>query len=247
MSGGRKLHLPGMSESQIAAMAEACCRPEGTFEFAAAYPGLHDAAQPDGILFELVAGAHVLRLAREETRVLRGYHSSPGTGTRVATIELAALAPAEMLHIFFCWSPSEVRLAVGQGRGAKLIQVTGETSCVSMLKAGCGRSVVPVSRFWVRASTPVVRPWSLRPPSSCGAAPWSGSTCSCRASRPPGSPMSRLRAVLAALSKTGPCVSSAMANQINFQDFERCKTAYAAAYGIGFGRDLGVSSQSAAS
>jgi len=30
---------------------------------------------------------------------------------------------------------------------------------------------------------------------------------------------------------------------INFQDFERCKSAYAAAYGIRVGRDLGVSSQ----
>jgi len=53
----------------------------------------------------------------------------------------------------------------------------------------------------------------------------------------------RLDAVLAELSGTHSCVSSATAKRINFQDFERCKSAYAAAYGIRFGRDLGVSSQ----
>lgn len=53
----------------------------------------------------------------------------------------------------------------------------------------------------------------------------------------------QLQAVLTALSGAGPCMSSVMAERINFQDFERCKSAYAAAYGIRFGRDLGVSGQ----
>jgi len=289
-----------MSESQIAAMAKASCRPEGTFEFAAAYPGLHHAAQPDGILFELVAGAHVLRLACEEARLLRGYHSSPGTGTRVATIELAALAPAEMLHVFFCWSPSEFRLAVGQALGAKLIQATGETSQLQLWVDAEGRVwevggtdvAILGARVYADGATvvspPAIELWRctlvavdmlLQGESVAGfayEAVLSNAVlsmlitgyetycqqrfseieregvpadverllqkCGTRAQRDE-LKRGRLRAVLSELSKTGPCVSSAMADRVNFQDFERCKTAYAAAYGIRFGRDLGVSSQ----
>ena len=289
-----------MSESQVAAVVEAGCRPEGTFEFAAAYPGLHDAAMPDGILFELVAGAHVLRLSREDVRWLRGYHSSPGTGTRVATIELAALAPAETLHVFFCWSPSEFRLAVGQVQGAKLIQVSGGLSQLQLhvdaeggvWEVGAPGVEVLGARIHSGGSTvispPAIELWHstlfavdllLQGESAAGyayEAVLSNAVlsmlitgyetycqqrfseielegvppdverllqkCGARAQRIE-LKRGRLQAVLAALSKTGPCVSSAIADQINFQDFDRCKTAFAAAYGIRFGRDLGVSSQ----
>jgi hypothetical protein len=288
-----------MSESQIAAMTTASCRPEGTVEFAAAFPGLHDPAQPDGTLFELVTGAHVLRLSRK-ARLLRAYHSSPGTGTRVATIRLATLAPAEMLHVFLCWSPQEFRLAVGEAQGTRLIQETGEVSQLQLWVDAEGRvwevggTDVAVSGARVYSdgvpliSPPAMELWRstlvavdllMSGESSAGFAYEAvlsnavlgmlvtgyETYCQQRFSEveregvPPDAERlvqkcgardqrdqlkrGKLRAVLSELCKKDPCVSSAMVNQINFQDFERCKTAYAAAFGIRFGCDLGVSSQ----
>jgi hypothetical protein len=95
---------------QIVAAAR---RPVGTLKLGGAtYPRLRDPTVKDGNLAQIVAGAHVFRLAREDKERLSAYHSSPGSGTWVASIELADLPAAERLDFWLSWSPSSLRLIV---------------------------------------------------------------------------------------------------------------------------------------
>ena len=48
-------------------------------------------------------------------RVLRFFHSSPGTGTRVASIPLGTLPDFEKAFLAFSWSSEEVIFAVSRG------------------------------------------------------------------------------------------------------------------------------------
>jgi len=89
------------------------CRPEGTvdLEFQSDLAFMYEA--PAGILIEVAAGAHYFRLERTSGRALRFYHASPGTGTRMAEIQLGDLPNFTCAYLAFSWSPQGISLYCG--------------------------------------------------------------------------------------------------------------------------------------
>lgn len=107
------------------------CRSEGTIEFNYVSETLFDASVPQEVILELAAGAHIFQLLRNERLELLFYHSSPGTGTRVATLNLTSITPCSRVYIALVWSPSEIRLYVGPRiAGGKLVRAKGMPSPV---------------------------------------------------------------------------------------------------------------------
>ncbi|MBE0548327.1 MAG: hypothetical protein IH627_11910 [Rubrivivax sp.] len=94
----------------LSRISEAICRPVGTvaFEFSSSDAFRVDA--PGGIIVEIPSGGHYFKLERTQGRRLNFYHSSPGTGTRLASIDLAGVPSFERALLAFVWSPEEVRL-----------------------------------------------------------------------------------------------------------------------------------------
>lgn len=108
---------------------EAICRPEGTFTFNYQSPDLFDKEKAGGIILEIPSGQHLFRLERDNDLFIHFFHSSPGTGTRVATIDLNKLLPAPNVFMAFSWAPDEIKLHVGpKVSGAKLASTTGVAS-----------------------------------------------------------------------------------------------------------------------
>lgn len=108
---------------------EAIRQPEGTFTFNYQSPDLFDKEKEGGIILEIPSGQHLFRLERDNNLCIHFFHSSPGTGTRVATIDLNKLLPAPNVFIAFSWTPIEIKLHVGpKVFGAKLVSTTGVAS-----------------------------------------------------------------------------------------------------------------------
>jgi len=94
-------------------IAEALCRPEGSVEFEFQSDCAFKENAEAGILIEVPAGGHYFRLERTDERILRFYHSSPGTGTRVAEIPLAGLPDFEQAYLALTWTPAEMSFYCG--------------------------------------------------------------------------------------------------------------------------------------
>ena len=108
---------------------EAIRRPEGTFTFNYQSPDLFDKNKPGGIILEIPSGQHLFRLERDNDLCIHFFHSSPGTGTRVASIELETLPPAPNVFMAFSWTPDETKLHIRpRVSGANLVSATGVTS-----------------------------------------------------------------------------------------------------------------------
>jgi len=119
---------------------EEMCRPEGTVEFDYVSETLFDTALPQEVILEVAAGAHVFQLVRNERLELLFYHSAPGTGTRVATVDLTSVTPCFRVYIALVWSPSETRLHVGpRVSGGKLVRAEGRPSPVQLRVGDDGR------------------------------------------------------------------------------------------------------------
>lgn len=91
-------------------MQEALRRPEGTMTFKYHSAELFDKDKRGGLLLQIPAGGHLFRLERDDNMLLHFYHSSPGTGTRVATIDLNSVPRSDRVFIGFTWSTSEINL-----------------------------------------------------------------------------------------------------------------------------------------
>lgn len=108
---------------------DAMCRPEGTVTFKYTFKDLFNPDIGSGIILEIPSGAHLFRLERDANLLLHFYHSSPGTGTRVASIDLKQVVPADSVFFAFTWSPKEINLHVGpQVEGGKLLSARGNNS-----------------------------------------------------------------------------------------------------------------------
>lgn len=139
------MHLPGVPPDVAAQIQAALQRPEATFTFNATLPGLIDPAVPGGVVLEVVAGAQVLRLHRDADLFLHFIHSSPGTGTRLATLNLNGLDPTTAKFFFaLSWSPEQLLLHVGcyPSQGG-LLTAEGETAPYE-LHVGTDGSIVRV-------------------------------------------------------------------------------------------------------
>ncbi len=100
--------------------------PEGTISFKYHSPDLLDKSKKGDILFEIPSGQHIFRLERDNNFNLVFCHSSPGTGTRIASIDLEQVKRTDEVQIFLTWSPNEIKIYVGPIiEGGQLIGATG--------------------------------------------------------------------------------------------------------------------------
>ncbi len=110
-------------------MREQLRRPRGTVAFDYTSQQLFDPDTGFGILFQIVAGRHLFRIERDENLKIKFFHSSPGTGTRVAEIDLNNVKPANTVFMAFTWQPSGITFDLGPRiEGGKLVQVSGTLS-----------------------------------------------------------------------------------------------------------------------
>ncbi len=107
------VHCPGFSADTISAMQKELTRPEGTLVFDYHLPGLCNHELGSGIILQIPAGNTLFRLERDNKLLLRFIHSSPGTGTRIAQVDLHDLEPTESVKIIVTWSNTETALYVG--------------------------------------------------------------------------------------------------------------------------------------
>lgn len=107
----------------------AICRPEGTCAFEFSIPDLFSSAVKGGVILEIPSGKHIFRLERDDALALNFFHSSPGTGTRVATIDLRPVPRANQVFLAFSWSPAEIKLHLTpRTTNGTLITAVGGTS-----------------------------------------------------------------------------------------------------------------------
>lgn len=131
-------------------LKEKAKRPVGTFTFIYASENLFDSKIKGGKIFELSAGMHFFRLERNENMEVLYYYSSPGTGTRVASVDLKKLKPSHKVFFAFTWSPEEINLHIGsKDEEGELISAKGIPSDKSFMVAKDG-SIVQAGDIGVR-------------------------------------------------------------------------------------------------
>jgi hypothetical protein len=112
-----------------AEISAAICRPEGSLTFEYSSVQAFKKEQHPRLLLQIPAGGHLFRLERVEGRRLQFFHASPGTGTRVATIDLADLPDFDKAFLAFTSSPQEVCFYCGpRVPGTALLSAKAEQS-----------------------------------------------------------------------------------------------------------------------
>ncbi len=104
------IKIPDDIQQQI---EETLRRPEGSITMRGEVEGLFDRAVPGGMVFDFVADPYVYRVERDANMQLLFYHSYPGTGTRVATIDLTKVKESPRVFWGFTWSPNETQFFIG--------------------------------------------------------------------------------------------------------------------------------------
>ena len=80
-------YLPRIPKEEIDKIREVLKLPEATFEFRCMFDRLFDAHAGTGVLMQVVTGEILIRLERDPKLNLLFFHSSPGTGTRMASVK----------------------------------------------------------------------------------------------------------------------------------------------------------------
>ena len=115
--------LPSELAHQI---GDAICVPVGTIAFEYSSTEAFKQNSVAGILVDIPTNGHFFRVDRTADRVLRFFHSSPGTGTRVASIPLRSLPDFEKASLAFSWSPEEIMFCcTPQGVETELLTAKG--------------------------------------------------------------------------------------------------------------------------
>lgn len=86
--------------------------PVGTIAFKLYSEGLFEEAESEGVILEVSSGAHVFRIVRESKPIISYYYWSPGTGSRVAKVDLSGSVAAPGVQIVFIWQPTGTQLYV---------------------------------------------------------------------------------------------------------------------------------------
>lgn len=291
------MHIPSIRPEVAGQICAAMKRPEGTLMFTYRFDRLFDPALGRGVLLEIPTGAILFRLERDPDLYLHFIHSSPGTGTRVASVDLEPLKGSMAVKIALVWSQQETRLhvadagnpersVVGKGRPSQRQFRIGTDGAVYQV-GDEGVDVMGISVFM--SGQPVLQPTALEAWNSTveavkvlltGSSPVgylfeavctnlaivmivTGFETYCkrrflelegegipadfdalvrsflsRAEREGGEPLAIVQDASAdGVSPTWKLVDQ---NRINFQNYDRCKTAFNKGYGIKFGEDLGV-------
>lgn len=133
-----------LSSDLVQHIGKIICIPEGTVEFEYSSTKAFKRNALSGILIEIPANGHMFRIDRTTERVLRFFHSSPGTGTRVASIALDPLPDFENAYFAFSWSPDEVKFYCGtRDIEPKLLSAVGKLSAIS-LRIGQGGQIFQI-------------------------------------------------------------------------------------------------------
>jgi len=101
-----------ITPEQFKEIQDRICMPVGTFWFDYHSTDLFDKSNDGGIVLEIPSGQHLFRLERDKAFFLHYYHYSPGTGTRVASIDLNSVPASPNVFILFSWSPEEIKLTI---------------------------------------------------------------------------------------------------------------------------------------
>jgi len=108
-------------------------RPTGSLEFKYQLEGLFDPKIGKGIILQIVSGQIIYHIERDADLNMHFYHSTPGTKTRVATVNIKHLIGSKRVFIAITWSPEEISLNVGGlgGNSNQLLRATGVPSKIS--------------------------------------------------------------------------------------------------------------------
>jgi hypothetical protein len=137
-------HLPHAPNGTADQIKEAMKLPEATVEFQCMFDRLFDPTAGSGILMQVVSGEIVVRLERDSKLDLHFYHSSPGTGTRAARVNLGSFVGSKALNVLLMWSRKEIGLQVSdRDNAAKFARATG-TDSDHQLRVGTNGSVIQV-------------------------------------------------------------------------------------------------------
>lgn len=118
-----------VNNSLLEKIQEEIKRPEGTLMMKSTIEWLFDASIGNRIVLQLVSGAQLFRVERDNKLNLKFYYSSPGTGTRVASIDLKKITPCQKVAWGFTWSPKKIKLFLGpQLKGEQLVFADGRDS-----------------------------------------------------------------------------------------------------------------------
>ena len=133
-----------LPQSALDQLKELACRPEGTFEFTYTSKALFEPSVRGGVIIDIVAGAHVFRLLRADSLELSFIHASPGTGTRIATVDLKQATPTEISRIWLTWSTRETALHIAPRDGAGRLSTAKGTLASFQLQVGADGSVFQI-------------------------------------------------------------------------------------------------------
>jgi hypothetical protein len=120
-------------------ISQKICRPVGTVILEYSSDEAFKDNKKAGIIVEIPSQGHYFRVDRTSDRLLRYFHSSPGTGTRVAEIDLGGLPPFTNCFLGFSWSPEEIKLhCCPREIGVELMTSIGRPSPISFRVAADG-------------------------------------------------------------------------------------------------------------
>lgn len=122
-------HLPGVPNDSIDEIREALKLPDATFEFRYTFDRLFDSNMGTGVLMQVVTGEILIRLERDSNLDLLFFHSSPGTGTRMARADLRPLMGTQAVRLLLMWSPGEIGLHVADANNpSRFVRASGSSS-----------------------------------------------------------------------------------------------------------------------
>lgn len=162
--------MQNITPEQFKELQDRMCMPVGHVHAEYYLPDLFDKTNLGGIIFEFPSEQHLFRLERDEAFFLRFYHASPGTGTRVASIDLSVVPAAPHLFVVFSWSPEEIKLTI-RPRGvpeSKFVEAIGVASS-KQFRVGTNRRVYQVGAKGVEVmgfnfhedGKPIIQPTAL--------------------------------------------------------------------------------------
>jgi hypothetical protein len=163
------INMTNISTDIARQIQSAMQRPVGTLQFRYTSPEVFGLGSEARVVIQIVSGGHVFRLERSSDRILSFFYSSPGTGTRVASISLGTTPPFESALMWFVWSPEEVRLTCGPlVEGGTLLSAEGTVSS-KQFRVGEDGSVITVGDVGaevmgariVEAGRPILQPTAI--------------------------------------------------------------------------------------
>jgi len=120
-----KIHLPSVPPKVSEQIMEAMKLPSGTISFKYRSHKLFDSTIGHGILLDTSTDDVVFKLERDADLNLHFIYSTPSTGTRIASVDIAPLKGGEGVYIALVWSPEETRLHAG-GLGSSKQFLSGQ-------------------------------------------------------------------------------------------------------------------------